>query len=98
MIRSHVLSVLKGASSQVSYHIELSYHEHIFHSRLQYIHALMHITPLCIMFTVLHQVQAAIRSSGGSKASVSEGVEASVIYVRFKAAASEVTVNPFGLE
>ncbi|BBH08158.1 sec34-like family protein [Prunus dulcis] len=51
MIRSHVLSVLKGASSQV---------------------------------------QAAIRSSGGSKASVSEGVEASVIYVRFKAAASEV--------
>lgn len=56
----------------------------------------MHITPLCIMFTVLHQVQAAIRSSGGSKASVSEGVEASVIYVRFKAAASEVTV-PFRL-
>ncbi|XP_034225114.1 conserved oligomeric Golgi complex subunit 3 isoform X2 [Prunus dulcis] len=51
MIRSHVLSVLKGASSQV---------------------------------------QAAIRSSGGSKASVSEGVEASVIYVRFKAAASEL--------
>ncbi|KAH0970877.1 hypothetical protein GBA52_023033 [Prunus armeniaca] len=51
MIRSHALSVLKGASSQV---------------------------------------QAAIRSSGGSKASVSEGVEASVIYVRFKAAASEL--------
>ncbi|KAK9948176.1 hypothetical protein M0R45_003763 [Rubus argutus] len=51
MIRSHVLSVLKGASSQV---------------------------------------QAAIGSSGGSKASVSEGVEASVIYVRFKAAASEL--------
>ncbi len=36
------------------------------------------------------QVQAAIRSSGSSKAAVSEGVEASVIYVRFKAAASEV--------
>ncbi|KAK4854252.1 hypothetical protein QYF36_021161 [Acer negundo] len=51
MIRSHVLSVLKSASSQV---------------------------------------QAAIRSSGGSKTSVSEGVEASVIYVRFKAAASEL--------
>lgn len=30
-------------------------------------------------------------SSGGSKASVSEGVEASIIYVRFKAAASEVS-------
>ncbi|KDO73744.1 hypothetical protein CISIN_1g0039592mg, partial [Citrus sinensis] len=51
MIRSHVLSVLKSASSQV---------------------------------------QAAIRSSGGSKTSVSEGVEASLIYVRFKAAASEL--------
>ncbi|XP_009359679.1 conserved oligomeric Golgi complex subunit 3 [Pyrus x bretschneideri] len=51
MIRSHVLSVLKGASSQV---------------------------------------QAAIRGSGGNNASVSEGVEASVIYVRFKAAASEL--------
>ncbi|CAN6699046.1 unnamed protein product [Malus baccata var. baccata] len=51
MIRSHVLSVLKGASSQV---------------------------------------QAAIRSSGGNNTSVSEGVEASVIYVRFKAAASEL--------
>nr|CAN61484.1 hypothetical protein VITISV_043019 [Vitis vinifera] len=36
------------------------------------------------------QVQAAIRSSGGSKAAVSESVEASVIYVRFKAAASEI--------
>ncbi|KAL6222121.1 hypothetical protein ACLB2K_005513 [Fragaria x ananassa] len=51
MIRSHVLAILKSASSQV---------------------------------------QAAIGSSGGSKASVSEGVEASVIYVRFKAAASEL--------
>lgn len=36
------------------------------------------------------QVQAAMLNSGGSKASVSEGVEASIIYVRFKAAASEV--------
>ncbi|KAJ8774581.1 hypothetical protein K2173_017027 [Erythroxylum novogranatense] len=51
MIRSHVQSVLKGASSQV---------------------------------------QAAIRSTNGNKASLSEGVEASVIYVRFKAAASEL--------
>ncbi|MCL7041568.1 hypothetical protein MKW94_006755, partial [Papaver nudicaule] len=51
MIRSHVLSVLKNASSQV---------------------------------------YAAIRSSGGSKAAVSEGVETSVIYVRFKAAAGEL--------
>ncbi|KAE8735272.1 Sec34-like family protein isoform 2 [Hibiscus syriacus] len=51
MIRSHVLSVLKSASSQV---------------------------------------QAAIRSSSSSKTSLSEGVEASVIYIRFKAAASEL--------
>ncbi|KAM0949240.1 putative oligomeric Golgi complex, subunit 3, cullin repeat-like-containing domain superfamily [Dioscorea sansibarensis] len=51
VIRSHVLSVLKGASSQV---------------------------------------QAAIRGSVSSKTTVSEGVEASIIYVRFKAAASEL--------
>ncbi|XAR53530.1 hypothetical protein NMG60_11022121 [Bertholletia excelsa] len=51
MIRSHVLSVLKNASSQV---------------------------------------QVAIRSSSDSKVAVSEAVEASVIYVRFKAAASEL--------
>ncbi|CAJ1940598.1 unnamed protein product [Sphenostylis stenocarpa] len=51
MMRSHVLAVLKGASSQV---------------------------------------QEAIRGSGGGNASISEGVEASVIYVRFKAAASEL--------
>ncbi|CAL9162414.1 unnamed protein product [Musa hybrid cultivar] len=51
MIRSHVLSVLKSASSQV---------------------------------------QTAIRGSSSSKATVSEGVEASIIYVRFKAAASEL--------
>ncbi|KAG8373876.1 hypothetical protein BUALT_Bualt11G0070900 [Buddleja alternifolia] len=36
------------------------------------------------------QVQAAMKSSGGNKASVSEGVEASIIYVRFKAAANEL--------
>ncbi|KAJ8441010.1 hypothetical protein Cgig2_021374 [Carnegiea gigantea] len=53
MIRSHIHSVLKNASSQVN---------------------------------------VAIRTSGGSKAAVSEGVEASVIYVRFKAAASELKV------
>ncbi|WCJ42882.1 Conserved oligomeric Golgi complex subunit 3 [Euphorbia peplus] len=51
MIRSHVISVLKGASSQV---------------------------------------QGAMRSSGGNNAFVSEGVEASVIYVKFKAAANEL--------
>ncbi|KAG5552459.1 hypothetical protein RHGRI_010514 [Rhododendron griersonianum] len=36
------------------------------------------------------QVQAAIQSSSDSNMAVSEGVEASVIYVRFKAAASEL--------
>ncbi|XP_074280825.1 conserved oligomeric Golgi complex subunit 3 isoform X2 [Silene latifolia] len=36
------------------------------------------------------QVHEAIRNSGGNKFSVSEAVEASVIYVRFKAAASEL--------
>ncbi|KAB5538326.1 hypothetical protein DKX38_015859 [Salix brachista] len=51
MIRTHVLSVLKNASSQVHH---------------------------------------AIRSTGGSKTSISEGVEASVIYVRFKAASTEL--------
>ncbi|KAJ3686770.1 hypothetical protein LUZ61_015934 [Rhynchospora tenuis] len=51
MIRSHVLSVLKGASSQV---------------------------------------QAAIKGSAAGKTVASEGVEESIIYVRFKAAASEL--------
>ncbi|KAL3535471.1 hypothetical protein ACH5RR_003932 [Cinchona calisaya] len=51
MIRSHVRSLLKNASSQV---------------------------------------QAAIRSSADGKVAVSEGVEASVIYVHFKAAANEL--------
>ncbi|KAJ8898797.1 hypothetical protein K2173_006329 [Erythroxylum novogranatense] len=36
------------------------------------------------------QVQATIWSTNGSKASLSEGVEASVIYLRFKATASEL--------
>lgn len=51
MIRFHVVSVLKSASSQV---------------------------------------QAAMRSSSGSNNAVSEGVEASFIYVRFEAAAAEL--------
>lgn len=51
MIRFHVVSVLKSASSQV---------------------------------------QAAMRSSSGSNSAVSEGVEASFIYVRFEAAADEL--------
>ncbi|XP_031381426.1 conserved oligomeric Golgi complex subunit 3 isoform X2 [Punica granatum] len=51
MIRSHVLTVLKGASAQVL---------------------------------------AAIRANASGKATVTEGVEASVIYVRFKAAATEL--------
>ena len=45
-----------------------------------------------IWYVSQHQVQEAIRGSGGGKASISEGVEASVIYVRFKAAASEVSL------
>lgn len=36
------------------------------------------------------QVQAAIKASAAGKAVASEGVEESIIYVRFKAAASEV--------
>lgn len=36
------------------------------------------------------QVQSAIQGSSLSAASISEGVEASVIYVRFKAASGEV--------
>ncbi|KAK8937019.1 hypothetical protein KSP39_PZI012323 [Platanthera zijinensis] len=51
IVRSHVLSILRSASSQV---------------------------------------QSALRSSGPNKASVAEGVEESVIYVHFKAAASEL--------
>ncbi|EXC13608.1 Conserved oligomeric Golgi complex subunit 3 [Morus notabilis] len=45
---------------------------------------------LSVLKSASAQVQAAIRSSSGSKASLAEGVEASVIYVRFKAAASEL--------
>ncbi|XP_052181598.1 conserved oligomeric Golgi complex subunit 3 [Diospyros lotus] len=45
---------------------------------------------LSILKNTSSQVQAAIRSSSGSMSAVSEGVETSVIYVRFKAAASEL--------
>ncbi|PSS10293.1 Conserved oligomeric Golgi complex subunit 3 like [Actinidia chinensis var. chinensis] len=46
---------------------------------------------LSVLKNTSSQVQAALRSSStGSKSAVSEGVEASVIYVRFKAAANEL--------
>ncbi|XP_073033506.1 conserved oligomeric Golgi complex subunit 3-like [Primulina eburnea] len=45
---------------------------------------------LSVLKNTSSQVQAAIRSNAGNKATVSEGVEASVIYVRFKAAANEL--------
>ncbi|XP_043696778.1 conserved oligomeric Golgi complex subunit 3 isoform X6 [Telopea speciosissima] len=45
---------------------------------------------LSILKTASSQVQALIRGNSGSKTAVSEGVEASVIYVRFKAAAGEI--------
>ncbi|XP_023644127.1 conserved oligomeric Golgi complex subunit 3 isoform X1 [Capsella rubella] len=45
---------------------------------------------LSVLKTAASQVQAAFRGTGGNKTSVSEGVEASIIYVRFKAAASEL--------
>ncbi|KAK3041135.1 hypothetical protein RJ639_027587 [Escallonia herrerae] len=45
---------------------------------------------LSVLKSTSSQVQGAIRSSGDSITAVSEGVEASVIYVRFKAAANEL--------
>ncbi|XP_073158276.1 conserved oligomeric Golgi complex subunit 3 [Henckelia pumila] len=45
---------------------------------------------LSVLKNTSSQVLAAIRSNAGNKATVSEGVEASVIYVRFKAAANEL--------
>jgi hypothetical protein len=47
---------------------------------------------LCYEYTkiVPFQVQAAIKGSAAGKTVASEGVEESIIYVRFKAAASEV--------
>nr|XP_009592115.1 conserved oligomeric Golgi complex subunit 3-like isoform X3 [Nicotiana tomentosiformis] len=46
---------------------------------------------LSVLRSTSSQVQAAIRSSGGSKTSLAEGIEASIIYVRFKAAANELS-------
>ncbi|XP_047256817.1 conserved oligomeric Golgi complex subunit 3 isoform X2 [Capsicum annuum] len=45
---------------------------------------------LSVLRSTSSQVQAAIRSSGGSKTSFAEGIESSIIYVRFKAAANEL--------
>uniref|UniRef100_A0A5B7ACY8 Putative conserved oligomeric Golgi complex subunit 3 n=1 Tax=Davidia involucrata TaxID=16924 RepID=A0A5B7ACY8_DAVIN len=45
---------------------------------------------LSVLKSTSSQVQAAIKSSGSSKSGVSEGVETSAIYVRFKAATSEL--------
>ncbi|KAK9075190.1 hypothetical protein SSX86_003511 [Deinandra increscens subsp. villosa] len=45
---------------------------------------------LSVLKSSTSQVQTALRGSGGRKSAVSEGVEASIIYVRFKAAASEL--------
>ncbi|KAL6585674.1 Golgi transport complex subunit 3 [Orobanche minor] len=45
---------------------------------------------LSVLKSTSSQVQAAMRSSAGNNTSVSEGVEASIIYVRFKAAANEL--------
>ncbi|CAN4084829.1 unnamed protein product [Withania somnifera] len=45
---------------------------------------------LSILRSTSSQVQAAIRSTGGSKTSFAEGIESSIIYVRFKAAATEL--------
>ncbi|KAL4585571.1 hypothetical protein LXL04_010194 [Taraxacum kok-saghyz] len=45
---------------------------------------------LSVLKSSTSQVQTALKGSGGSKTGVSEGVEASIIYVRFKAAASEL--------
>ncbi|EPS73936.1 hypothetical protein M569_00814, partial [Genlisea aurea] len=45
---------------------------------------------LSVLKNASSQVQATIKSSAANQASVSEGIEASVIYVRFKAAAAEL--------
>ncbi|PWA83224.1 sec34-like family protein [Artemisia annua] len=45
---------------------------------------------LSVLKSSTSQVQAALRGSGGNKAAVSEGVETSILYVRFEAAASEL--------
>ena len=91
MVRSHVLSVLRSASSQVKYPPVYESYVHIY----AFMDGLNASQNTC---SFPHQVQAAIQSSGGNKTSLSEGVEASVIYVRFKAAASEVMISFFGLK
>ncbi|KAG7966220.1 hypothetical protein I3843_08G039400 [Carya illinoinensis] len=53
---------------------------------------------LSILKSASSQIQTAIRSSGSGKTAVSEGVEASVIYIRFKAAASELKPVLEGIE
>ncbi|KAL6509576.1 Golgi transport complex subunit 3 [Orobanche gracilis] len=75
MIRSHVLSVLKSTSSQVQAAMR-SYDARgrLFGGRSR---------AGDVSGTVM-------RSSAGNNASVSEGVEASIIYVRFKAVANEL--------
>lgn len=83
MIRTHVLSVLKSSTSQVNHLIMLK-HLCIYYSINVY------KVYFFLFFCLVGQVQTALRGSGGSKTAVSEGVEASIIYVRFKAAASEV--------
>ncbi|GJU17309.1 conserved oligomeric Golgi complex subunit 3-like protein [Tanacetum coccineum] len=45
---------------------------------------------LSVLKSSTSQVQTALRGSGGNKAGVSEGVETSILYVRFEAAASEL--------
>lgn len=92
MIRTHVLSVLKNASSQVKYPY---LHRDIFMCVCTSTHVFLYawISVTWMFICGLHQVHHAIRSTGGSKTSISEGVEASVIYVRFKAASTEVVAS-----
>ncbi|KAG4991508.1 hypothetical protein JHK82_025023 [Glycine max] len=50
----------------------------------------MRSNALVVLKGASSQFQEAIRGSGGGKACISEGVEAFVIYVRFKVATSEL--------
>lgn len=43
-----------------------------------------------VLLCPLNQIHAAIRANASGKVTIAEGVETSVIYVRFKAAAAEV--------
>ncbi|KAH1233528.1 hypothetical protein GmHk_09G025951 [Glycine max] len=51
---------------------------------------MMRSNALVVLKGASSQFQEAIRGSGGGKACISEGVEAFVIYVRFKVATSEL--------